>query len=307
MLSPNTLDPRSPLTHREFPVTHPMNFALRTLVATVVLFFLEAARHISWGEAASALLVCTVLCWIAVRSRAAGAELVATLAGFYFLLISVNTIPEGVLFDVIKVGQSPLMMVEQSGIGLAIACVIAVLFRPAREKPKVAPEAGLTIFGLLWRLVAAMVVFAVCYLVAGMLIFPLVKSYYASRTMPGLGAIAAAQVLRVLVLILAAWLVLRIVPKRRDARMILTVAFPVIGVLSLMLHPNEIMPPAVRWVHTMEMVPYYALFGFLLSTWFGPRRADCSARIAESGVLAPCDSDESTSIARNASSSGTKR
>jgi hypothetical protein len=122
-------------------------------------------------------------------------------------------------------------------------------------------------------LAAAAAVFNVCYFAAGMLIFPLVKSYYAARVIPDPGTIAAAQVLRAMVLILAGWLVLRIVPERRDACLILTTAFPVIGVISLMLPPNEIMPPEVRWVHTLEMTPYYALFGLLLAVWFGPPRA----------------------------------
>jgi len=255
-----------------------MNFVLRTLVASFVLFLLEAALRPSWGEAASALLVCIVLCWTTIRSRASGAELVATLAGFYFLLVSVNTIPEGVLFDVVKVGQAPLMMTKQLGIGLVIACFITVLFGRAKAAHRAVPVpgTGLTIVGLLWRLVAAIVVFLFCYAAAGMLIFPLVKGYYQGRNMPEPEAMVAMVVLRVVFLIVAAWLVLRSIPDRRDTRLILTTAFPVIGVFSLMLHPNEIMPPAVRLVHTVEMAPYYTLFGYLLAVWFGPPRASKS-------------------------------
>jgi hypothetical protein len=250
-----------------------MNFIFRTLAASVVLFLLEAARHPSVGEAASALLVCSVLCWITVRSQATGAELVATLAAFYFILVSVNTIPEGVLFDVIKVGQAPMVMVEQLGIGLMIACCIALLFRRTKAVPGAVSAQGnnLTIVGLLWRLVASVVVFLFCYGAAGMLIYPLVKNYYQTRNMPKPEAMVAMEVLRVVVLIVGAWLALRTIPKRRDARLILTTAFPVIGVFSLMLHNNDIMPAAVRWVHTMEMAPYYALCGFLFAVWFGPR------------------------------------
>jgi hypothetical protein len=83
-----------------------MKFVVRMLIASLALFLLEAARNPSWGETASALLVCSVLCWITVLSLASGAELVATLAGFYFVVISLATIPEGVLFDVIKVGEA---------------------------------------------------------------------------------------------------------------------------------------------------------------------------------------------------------
>jgi hypothetical protein len=209
-----------------------------------------------------------------VRSQAPGAELVVTLAGFYFILVSLTTIPEGVLFDVIKVGQAPLMMVRELGIALAIAIAIALLFQRSKAAlgATAAPIAEMTIIGLLWRVVAAVVVFTLCYFVAGMLIFPLVKSYYQGRNMPDLVAMVAMVVLKVMCLIVATWLALRRIPSRGDARLILATAFPVIGVFSLMLHHNDIMPPAVRWVHTMEMTPYYALCGFLFAVWFGPPR-----------------------------------
>ena len=251
-----------------------MNFVLRTLAASLVLLLLEAARHPSLGEVTSALLVCTVLCWMTVRSGASGVELVATLAGFYFILVSVTTIPEGVLFDVIKVGQAPLMMVRELGIALVVAISIAALFQRFKVIPGImrAPSASMAIVGLLWRLVAAVIVFLVCYFAAGMVIYPFVKDYYQGRNMPEPEAIVAMVVLRAVVLIVGAWLALRTIPSRRDARLLLATALPVIGVISLMLHRNNIMPPAIRWVHTMEMTPYYALCGFLFAIWFGPAR-----------------------------------
>ena len=78
--------------------------------------------------------------------------------------------------------------------------------------------------------------------------------------------------LRAVLLIFAAYLVSRGIPSRKDARLILATAFPVIGVISLMIPHNDLMPPFVRLVHTAEMVPYYALCGFLFATWFGPPR-----------------------------------
>jgi len=255
-----------------------MNSVLRMLVASFVLLLLEAGRHPSWGEAASALLVCTVLCWMTARSSASGVELVATLAGFYFIIVSLTTIPEGVLFDVIEVGQAPLMMARELGIALTIGITLAALFQRSRAAPGATPSRGMdmTIAGLLWRLVAAVLVFLFCYFAAGMLIYPWVKGYYQGRNMPEPEAMIATVVLKVVALIVAAWLAVRGIPSRRDARLILATAFPVVGVFSLMLHHNELMPAAVRWVHTVEMTPYYALFGFLLATWFGPPRPGAS-------------------------------
>jgi hypothetical protein len=250
-----------------------MKFVLRTLAASVVLFLLNAALRPSWEEAVSALMVCTMLCWITERSRASGAELVAMLAGFDFILASALNIPEGVFFDVIKVGLAPLMMAHQLGIALAIAIVIALLFGRTKMEPAASVwRSDMSILGLIWRLAASIAVFLVCYFGAGMLIFPLVKSYYQGRTMPTFEAMAAMVSLRAVLLIFAAGLVSRKIPSRKDARLILATAFPVIGVISLMIPHNDLMPPFVRLVHTAEMVPYYALCGFLFATWFGPPR-----------------------------------
>ena len=250
-----------------------MKFVIRTGIASLVLLVLEAGRHITWQEAASAVLVCTVLCWMAERSRTSGVELVVTLGGFYFILVSLTTIPEGVLFDVISVRLAPLVMVRELGIALAIAITITGLFGKfsATAGPAQTSSGGMTIVGWLWRMVAAIVVFLVCYIGAGMLIYPRVKGYYQGRNMPDPIAMVAMVALRVVCLIVASWLALRRIPNRKEARLILATAFPVIGVFSLMLHNNEIMPPGVRWVHTMEMTPYYALCGFLFAVWFGPR------------------------------------
>jgi len=252
-----------------------MKFVLRTLAASLVLFLFGVAHHHSWGDAASALLVCTMLCWITARSQTSGAELVVTLAGFYFILVSLTTIPEGVLFDVIKVGQAPLMMAPLLVVALGIAVAITLLFQKSKATPGATPipSANMTIVGLVWRLAAAVVVFMFCYFAAGMLIYPLVKSYYVGRNMPEPVSMVAMVVLRVMCLIVAAWLAVRKIPSRRDARLILATAFPVIGVFSLMLPHNTMMPPAVRLVHTMEMAPYYSLCGFLFAVWFGPLRA----------------------------------
>ena len=266
------------MTDRTF--TGSLTFVLRTLAASSVLFLFNASFHSSWETFASwdvmvsALLVCTVLCWITERSQVSGAELVVTLTGFYFVLASVSNIPEGVFFDVIKVSQAPLIMAHSLGIALAIAIVIALLFGRTKMEPATPVwTSDMSILGLIWRLAASIAVFLVCYFGAGMLIFPLVKSYYQGRAMPTFEAMAAMVSLRAVLLIFAAGLVSRGIPSRKDARLILATAFPVIGVISLMIPHNDLMPPFVRLVHTAEMVPYYALCGFLFATWFGPPRA----------------------------------
>ena len=270
------------MTDRTSTFAASTKFILRALLASSVLFLLSVSLHpswdalVSWEMMVAALLVCTVLCWITERSRVSGAELVATLTGFYFVLASLSNIPEGVLFDVVKIGQAPMMMAVQFGIALVIAIVIAVLFGRTGSEAAAAPvwRSHMSILGLIWRLAASIAIFMICYIAAGMLIYPLVKGYYHLKNMPAPEAMLSMIALRAVVLVVAAVLVLRNMPSRKDAQLILATAFPVIAVISLMIPHNDFMPPFVRLVHTAEMVPYYALCGFLFATWFGPPRAD---------------------------------
>lgn len=254
-------------------------FLLQVLAASLALFVLGHAVPFNvpgepvalLQEIASVLLIGSVLCWVAARSPAGGAVLIGTLAGFHFILSSAMNIPEGVLFDVVTVQQAPLMMVHQLGLCFLMAVVVTGLF--GRWKPQAAvecaPATEMSAIGLTWRLAASVVVFAVCYCAAGAAIFPLVKSYYAGRAMPGPEALFAMIALRAVLLVFAAILVLRIIPGRKDGQWILATAFPVLGIVSLMVLPNDIMPPFVRLVHAVETVPYYALCGFLFALWFG--------------------------------------
>ena len=252
-----------------------MRFLARTLVTAAVVFGLGAFPQPSFGHAVAALLVAAVLCLAAACSTASGAELVAVLATLYFVFGTLVNIPEGVLFDVVKVVDAPVAMARELGIAIVLAVTVAAVFgrvRPAGDRAVIsAPFA--TVPALLTRLAAAVAVFVVCYFVAGMIIFPFVKDYYAGRAMPGPGAIVSMQLLRAVALVATASFLLRTIPSRRHARLVLALALPVLGAIAQLIPPNPLMPPAVRIVHGLEITPYYVLFGFLLATWFGPRRA----------------------------------
>ncbi len=227
-----------------------------------------------WGEAAGALLVAGGMGLVVARSRASGPALVVMIAGLYFVASWLVNIPEGVLFDVIPVTQAPTLLVRVLLTSvLAATVVVWVAGRLGRQE--IAPTVSVPIdtpWALLWRLAATVAVFIACYFIAGMIIFPFVKAYYAGRTMPQPAAIVAMQVLRSLAILGAAYPLLRTFGSRRDAALVLGVVLPVFGAIAPMLPANDIMPPSVRLVHSLEVTPYLALFGVLLAVWFGPAR-----------------------------------
>ena len=250
-----------------------MKFVIRTLIVSAVLLVLKTSFHPGWKEAVSALLISGVLCWVANRSRTAGVFLVLVLAGLYYVPQILINIPEGVLFDVIDLHQAPLMMAWELVISLVVAVVITTLF--SRDKRASLSYGGmereLTVFGFVWRSTAAVIFFIVSYSVAGMIIFPFVQSYYEMRIMPEPQTIACMQVLRAFALLVTALMVLRVIPDKKSSLLILAVSFPVIGCIALMIPDNDLMPPAIRFVHTLETTPYYALYGLLLAYLFGRR------------------------------------
>lgn len=246
-------------------------FVLRVVVASGVLLLLSAGLHPTWEWALSALMIGTMLCWLAQISTAGGSDLTIAVAGLYFLPSTLINVPEGVLFDVLPVGLAPLAMVMPLFAALTIGVVVTALFGRWRTSAPPTPL-GLSLFGLIWRLGAATALFVACYIAAGMAILPFVKDFYQGRTLPGMEPIVAMQILRALALVVAARLTLRHVPGHRSARWLLALAFPVIGDVSLMIPPNDLMPPEVRLVHALEMLPYYALCGYVFAVWFGPRR-----------------------------------
>jgi hypothetical protein len=254
------------------------------VLAGAVVLVASYLPGFGWGEAAGALVVAGAMGLIVARSRAAGPALVVMVAGLYFVVSYGVNIPEGVVFDVIPAKMAPTLLVRSLLAGLVAAAVVVWVAGRLRQGTS-APSAAApidTAWGLFWRLAATVAVFMACYFVAGALIYPFVKSYYAGRAMPQPTVMVAMQVLRSLALLGAAYPLLRTFASRRDAVLVLGVVLPLFGAVAPMLPSNTIMPPSIRLVHTLETAPYLALFGVLLAIWFGPPRRRAEAvRIVE--------------------------
>ncbi len=235
-----------------------------------------------WGEAGAALLSAGVMGLVVARSRASGPALVVMVAGLSFVVSLGVNLPEAVVFDVIPatLATTELTRALLESV-LAATIVVWVAGRLGRGEGVSGAAAPIdTIWALFWRLAATVAVFIACYFAAGMLIYPFVKAYYAGRALPQPGVIVALQVLRSLAILGAAYPLLRTFATRRDAMLVLGVALPLQGVIAPMLPANTLMPPAIRLVHTLEVVPYFALFGVLIAVWFGPPRRRVAAASA---------------------------
>ena len=246
---------------------------LRIGAGAAVLILLRCYPNFSWGGVLGTVLCIAVLSYVAVRSTASGAELFVALVGLSFGSGALINLTEGALFDVIKVADVPVGLAWELLNSALMSAVIVFAVRPLRaESPGGSSEAERwSVTALLWRVLAGVCTFCACYTVAGMIIFPFVREYYTVRTMPPMGAIFSMQVLRALALMAVAFPVVRIIPSRKHARIALMMALPTLGGIAPLLPANPLMPAAVRLVHACEITPYYALYGFLLATWFGKK------------------------------------
>jgi hypothetical protein len=235
-----------------------------SIPAGAVVFLAAAFPDITWGWVVASLLVCGVLALAVSRSTASGPGLIVMLSGLVFVfswLIVVTVVAVTVLVAVAgRLGPGP---VEETRPG------------PVRSAR-----------GLLWRLAASPAVFILCYFVAGLIIYPFVEPYYQGRVMPEPLAIVSMQLLRALAIVGVAYPLLRTFSRRRDAVLVLALALPVFGVVSPMLPANDAMPAFIRLVHSLEMLPYYTLYGALVAAWFGPPRRRASSPLPASRAAA---------------------
>lgn len=258
-----------------------------SIPAGAVVLVAGSYPQITIGSVVASLLVCGVLALAVERSTASGPGLIVMLAGLLYVTFPLISLPEGVLFDVIEPAEAVvalawLLVLMVAAVTVQVA--VAGRLEPGPATP-VSSSPIRTTRALLWRLAAVPAVFILCYFVAGLIIFPFVEPYYEGRLMPDPEAIVSMQVLRSLAIVGAAYPLLRTLPRRRDAVLVLALALPVFGAVAPLLPANDVMPASIRLVHALETVPYYALFGALVAVWFGPPRRR-SAETASAGQAA---------------------
>jgi hypothetical protein len=156
----------------------------------------------------------------------------------------------------------------------AIAALLwYVIFRSAAvpESPisSTLPERPFT--QKLWRFVLCSVSYVFLYFLAGMIIFPFVRDYYATQHLPSFGHIVSMQFfLRGPVFVLVCLTLLRMfrLPHWSGA-VAVGLAFTFISGVAALIMPNGIFPEQVRWAHFCEVTSSNFLFGFIVGGVWG--------------------------------------
>jgi hypothetical protein len=186
-----------------------------------------------------------------------------------FLVGQFNNLIEAVFFRLFTpsafLALLPLVTPPMAAAALVIAYV-------RQRTPHAAPPvARRTPGAIALRLLAVGLVYFPFYFVAGLIIFPYVRDFYAPSQLPSMATLMPWQILvRGPIFGLGVLLVTRIAPGSRRQHMLLgAVTLAGIGGVIPLIVPNPLFTDAVRWVHFCEVVSENiavgAIAGWLLS------------------------------------------
>lgn len=229
-------------------------------------------HQMPWLLLSNAVMVCAMTI-AAARSEWRGWQLGAALSAIALAITTVDVV-EGLFFLKnlqIEWGRIFLMAVIDAGL---MVPVWAYLFgqRPATAEhyhPIQAKSRG----ARAWRFVLSDLTYIVLYFTVGAIIFPYVKSFYATQQLPPIGAIAGMQLLvRGPVFVLVCLALTRMLGLSRiQGALAVGMVFTLMSGVAPLLIPNPYFPDAVRWVHFCEVVSENFIFGAVVAGLWGPR------------------------------------
>ena len=125
-----------------------------------------------------------------------------------------------------------------------------------------------------WKLVVSDCAYLALYFVAGTIIWPYVKDFYATQKLPSVPTILALELLLrgpafvVLCLLLVRMLGL----PRLSGALAVGAIFTLISGVAPLLMPNPYFPDAVRWAHFCEVTSSNFVFGAIVAWLWGQKR-----------------------------------
>lgn len=124
---------------------------------------------------------------------------------------------------------------------------------------------------MLWRFVLCSAAYAFLYYLAGMIIFPYVRDFYATQHIPGFGEIVSLQFfLRGPVFVLLCLLLMRMFRlERMGGALAVGLAFTLLSGVAVLMIPNPFFPDSVRWVHFGEVTSSNFVFGCVVGWVLG--------------------------------------
>jgi len=244
----------------------------------------DVTRHfLEWMLLRNAVTI-AALSAVAVRTEWRGWRLGFSVALIPLAIVVINGI-EGIVFLKNLHIDWPRIFLTSAITALLSAPVWMLLFGRRRDTPAehfhpVASKSGGECAG---KLVTCDLTYLALYFAAGSIIFPYVKSFYASQTLPSPATIVGLQLLvRGPLFILLCLLLTRMLgmPRLRGA-VVVGILFTVLTGIAPLLTPNPYFPDSVRWVHFSEVVSENFIFGGIVAWLWGQPKLVPSPALAQ--------------------------
>ena len=249
--------------------------AAQMVAGMVIHVQTSAVPNIMYWLALSNAVVVLALGIAALRSDWRDWKLAAALFFMPAAIATVNMI-EGVLF-LPNAHMDWSHLIELTLVGYAIAAILWLAIFRGAEVPHSLVDAPLphrSVGQIVGRLVVCSASYVFLYFLAGTIIFPYVRDFYATQHIPGPLQIVALQFfLRGPVFILVCLVLLRMFRLPHLTGALATgLAFTLVSGVAPLIMPNGVFPDAVRWVHFGEVTSSNFVFGFIVGWVWGHRQ-----------------------------------
>jgi len=231
------------------------------------------------------LIIAAVVAFLAFRSDWSGWKLAIALVAIPFAITFVDMVEGAVFLTQLGIGWRSLLI----QLCLTYAIVLPLwqftfARRPAAARPS-SSRVKRGVFDSFWRFVVSDISYLLLYFIAGMIIFPFVRDFYATQTLPSYGKLVSLQLLvRGPVFVLICVLMTRMFGMRRwPGALTVGLAFTLLSGVAPLMQPNPYFPDAVRCVHFGEVVSSNFVFGMVVALlWGKSRQAVAPQAIAQS-------------------------
>jgi hypothetical protein len=206
----------------------------------------------------AALLTAIVLSFFLTSSRWTGLRAFAMIALMFWGVSHFNTLTEAIFFGLDLGGVSPPMLAAVTVASAAFVSAGIVLmsgrWKEGAEGAAPPPISDRTWTVWVWRFLLAAFCYFVLYFIAGIIVLPFVKDFYANKPMPSLGGLFVMQMIRGSVYAAIGLILTRsVVSSPKVTAIAYGAALSILGGISPLLPPNPLMPEYIRMPHMIEI------------------------------------------------------
>ena len=238
-----------------------------------------------WLVLSNALVV-VALGAAAMRSEWKGWRLYLALFSIPVGIAAINML-EGVIFLTnAKIDWRGIFLLTVAGHAIAAALWTFIFNR----KPEPAGDWTIparTFPQKLWRMALCSAAYVFLYLLAGMIVFPYVREYYATQHIPSMGQLVLLQFfIRGPLFVLVCLALLRMLRLNGwSAALSVGLTFTILSGVATLILPNPFFPDAVRWAHFCEVTSSNFVFGCVVGlVWGKPATATARAKLTAQPV-----------------------